>query len=174
NDISLAKNYINKYPKGKHIYKVKKIYKKLKKQKEKEDYAEAKRINTSDVWQKFLNNYPNHWDRKNIKKRIISLKVDEIMQSNETGNLPSFSKTNYGHSAISTVTIHNDTGYELTVRYSGPSIKEIVIPKGKYKTTRLKSGSYKIAASAGGLNYAGTEDLSGNYTSKYYIVTTRY
>jgi len=72
------------------------------------------------------------------------------------------------------VTIENDTGYRLTVRYSGPSVKEIVIPRGSSETTSLSSGSYKIAASANGLHYAGRESLSGSYSSKYYISTSQY
>jgi len=88
--------------------------------------------------------------------------------------LPSFAQTNSGYSSTSSVTIKNDTGYELTVRYSGPSVTMISIPRGGSKTTSLSSGSYKIAASAGGLHYGGRESLSGNYSSSYYISTTRY
>jgi len=141
---------------------------------EENDYESAKRKKSSRVWEKFLKNHPDHWDKSDIEKRIISLKIDEIMNDRNTGELPSFAQTSTAYSSTSNVTIENDTGYRLTVRYSGPSVKEIVISRGSSETTSLSSGSYKIAASANGLHYAGRESLSGNYSSKYYISTSRY
>ncbi|GAW88673.1 hypothetical protein FPC840_390011 [Flavobacterium psychrophilum] len=38
----------------------------------------------------------------------------------------------------------------------------------------MLSGEYRIAASACGSNYAGTESLQGSYSTKYYITTTRF
>lgn len=174
NTISAFKSYLNDFPKGKHRSKVREKIRVIKKANQKNSYEIAKRKNSSYAWERFLKDYPNHWDKTNIKSKIISLKVDEIMGDRNTGQLPSFSQTNYGYSSTSSVTIENDTGHELTVRYSGPSVKMIVIPRGGTKTTSLSSGSYKIAASAGGLHYGGRESLSGSYSSTYYISTTRY
>jgi hypothetical protein len=50
----------------------------------------------------------------------------------------------------------------------------IEIPSGGTSTVYLSSGTYKIAASACGANYAGTESLSGSYGSTFYISRTRY
>lgn len=174
NTISAYNSYLEDFPKGNHRNKVREKISSIKKANQKQAYESAKRKNSSYAWESFLKDYPNHSDRNNIEKKIISLKVDEIMGDRNTGQLPSFSQTNYSYSSASSVTIENDTGYELTVRYSGPSVKMIVIPRGGSKTTSLSSGSYKIAASAGGLHYAGRENLSGSYSSTYYITTTRY
>lgn len=174
NTILAYNNYLNEFPNGNFKIKAQEAVSILKEANQEQAYENAKKRNSSSTWERFLIDYPNHWDKANIKEKIISLKVDEILGDQQTGQLPSFSQTNYGNSTTSTVTIENDTGYELTVRYSGPSIKEIVIPKGSSKSTTLVSGSYKIAASAGGLNYAGREELSGNYSSSYYIRRSLY
>ena len=174
NTISAYNSYLDDFPKGSHRSKVRSKIAVIKKANQKNAYESAKRKNSSYAWESFLKDYPSHWDKSNIKRKIISLKVDEIMGDRNTGQLPSFSQTNYGYSSTSSVTIENDTGHELTVRYSGPSVKMIVIPRGGTKTTSLSSGSYKIAASAGGLHYGGRESLSGSYSSTYYITTSRY
>lgn len=172
--LSLIDKYSDKYPKGKYTNSVKNIKREIITENEKTAYQKAKDINSSMGWLSFLNEYPNHADRENIKDKIITLEVDEIMGKSNTGSLPTFSRTNYGNSSSSSVTIKNDTGYDLTIRYSGPSVIKINIPRGGSRTTNLLSGSYKIAASAGGLNYGGSENISGNYSSSYYIRTSRY
>lgn len=174
NSITAYKDYLEDYPKGKYRRKARDEISTIKRANQESAYANAKSRNSSSVWENFLEDYPNHPEKNNIKKKIISLKVDEIMGDRNTGQLPTFSQSSYGYSSSSSVTIENDTGHELTVRYSGPSVKMIVIPRGSSRTTSLSSGSYKIAASAGGLNYAGRERLSGSYSSTYYISTTRY
>lgn len=174
NTIDAYENYAESYKNGNHYWEAKKIISQIKKEQEKEAYEYAQRINSSYTWEKFISDYPNHWNKKDIEKKIIQLKVDEILRDKNTGELPTFSQTNFGYSSSSQVSITNDTGHELTVRYSGPTVTMIVIPIGRTRTTYLKSGSYKIAASAGGLHYAGTESLSGNYSSKYYITTSSY
>lgn len=174
NSISALNNYLDGFPNGKYRSAARKEIASLKKANEKAAYENAKKRNTSSSWTAFLEEYPKHWDKRNIEEKIITLKVDEIMGDRNTGKLPSFSRTTYGYSSSSSVAIKNDTGYDLTVRYSGPSVREIVIPEGSTKETSLKSGAYKIAASAGGLHYAGRESLSGSYTSKYYITRSRY
>lgn len=174
NTMTAYNTYLEEHPNGSYRSKAREKIASFKKKYEKQAYEDAKRKNTSYAWNEFLKEYPNHWDRRNIKEKIISLKVDEIMGDANTGALPSFSQTNYGSSSSSSVTIKNNTGHSLTVRYSGPSVREIVIPRGGSSTTSLTSGYYKIAASAGGLHYAGRENLSGSYSSTYYISTTRY
>jgi len=173
-EISNAENYITSYPSGKYLYLAKQRLSELKVAKEKTDYENALTQNSSSVWKNFVTSYPNRSDIAEIKKRIIKCEVDEIMGERETGRLPSFDQTNTAYSSSSNVSITNDTQCELTVRYSGPDITMIEIPAGGTRTVFLSSGSYRIAASACGSNYAGIEDLHGDYSSKYYIVTTRY
>lgn len=173
-DISSTVNYISNYSHGKYLSFAKKRLQELKIAKEKSDYENALSQNSSSIWKSFVSNYPSHSDIDEIKKRIIKCEVDEIMGDRETGKLPSFDQTSFEYSSSSAVSITNDTQCELTVRYSGSDIKMIEIPAGRTRTVNLSSGSYRIAASACGSNYAGTEELHGNYSSKYYIVTSRY
>lgn len=173
-DLINTENYLLNYAKGKYSSLANQRLLQLKIANEKASYENALSLNSSSVWKTFISNYPNRSDIEEIQKRIIKCEVDEIMGDSETGKLPSFDQTSYEYSSSSVVSITNDTQCELTVRYSGSDIKMIEIPAGGTRTVYLSSGSYRIAASACGSNYAGIEDLHGNYSSKYYIITSRY
>lgn len=122
----------------------------------------------------FLEDYPNYKDANAIRDKIIRLEVDEIMGNRNTGQMPTFNQNGYSISSASSVEITNNTGCSLTVRYSGVDVKMIEIPQGGTRRVTLSSGIYKVAASACGENYAGTENLSGSYSSTFYIETRRY
>lgn len=173
-DISYAESYISKYPRGKYIGKAVARRSELKVLNMQKAYDAALNQNTSYVWKKFLEDYPNHVEAAAIRKKIIRLEVDEISGDRETGQIPSFNQYNSSYSSNSSVAITNNTGCELTVRYSGPDAEIITIPSGGTRKVYLSSGSYKIAASACGANYAGTESLHGEYGSTFYITTSRY
>ena len=72
----------------------------------------------------------------------------------------------------------NGTSYTLTILYSGPDSKRLVINAGGTKSVRLKNGQYRVAASVSAANvsnYAGSENLNGgSYNVDYYISTYRY
>lgn len=174
-DIATVDNYLQNYPKGKYTSKAKAKKATLKELNQKQAYDNASSQNSSYAWKKFLEDYPNHPEASAIKKKIIRLEVDEIIGNSKTGSMPSFEQYgNYGYSENSTVEIKNNTGCELTVRYSGPDVKMITIPQGSSRTVYLSSGSYKVAASACGANYGGSEDLHGSYGSTFYISHSRY
>lgn len=137
-------------------------------------YDEAVNSNSSYAWKRFLEDYPDHPNKSSIKEKIIRLEVDEILGDRETGRMPSFDNYSTSYSSNSSVEITNNTGCNLTVRYSGVEAKMIEIPSGGTRTVYLSSGTYKIAASACGANYAGTESLHGSYGSTFYISRTRY
>jgi len=172
--ISAYETYLSVHPDGSYRSKARDKIWEIKQQEKANDYKRAKAINTSSQWKMFLVSYPNHPEKYAIESKIIDLEVNEILGDRNTGKLPSFNQTSYGNSYSSNVTIKNDTGYELVVRYSGASTRKIVIPRQGSKTTTLTSGTYKIAATANGLHYAGREQLNGNYTSSYYISRSYY
>lgn len=173
-DISNTEDYISKYPKGKYISNAISRKNELKKLNMQKAYDEAVNSNSSYAWKRFLEDYPDHPNKSSIKEKIIRLEVDEILGDRETGQMPSFSSYSSSYSSNSSVEITNNTGCNLTVRYSGVEAKMIEIPSGGTRTVYLSSGTYKIAASACGANYAGTESLHGSYGSTFYISRTRY
>lgn len=166
--------YIRDYPNGKYRDLASSRLKQLTIENEKIDYENAVSNKSSASWKSFILKYPNRSDIEKIKELIIKYEVEEIMGDRATGELPTSNQIGYGNSSSSTVSIRNDTECELIVRYSGSSIKQIYISAGETRSVELSSGSYKIAASACGYNYAGIEQISGNYSSKYYITTSRY
>lgn len=173
-DISNTEDYISKYPKGKYISNAISRKNELKKLNMQKAYDEAVNSNSSYAWKRFLEDYPDHPNKSSIKEKIIRLEVDEILGDRETGRMPSFDNYSTSYSSNSSVKITNNTGCNLTVRYSGVEAKMIEIPSGGTRTVYLSSGTYKIAASACGANYAGTESLHGSYGSTFYISRTRY
>lgn len=173
NEITPTQNYLNQYPTGKYTSLATTRLSELIVLKEKSDYENAVASNNSSSWRSFIENYPNRDDIDEIKRKIIKCEVDEIMGDQNTGELPPAQRTSgWGNSSSSTITISNDTQCELTVRYSGSDIKMISIPAGRTRSINLSSGNYRVAASACGSNYAGSESLSGDYSSRYYIVTS--
>lgn len=173
-EISNTEDYIVKYPKGKYIKNAVSRKSELKKLNMQKAYDDALSSNSSYAWKRFLDEYPDHPNKSSIKEKIIRLEVDEILGDRETGRMPSFDNYSTSYSSNSSVEITNNTGCNLTVRYSGVEAKMIEIPSGGTRTVYLSSGTYKIAASACGANYAGTESLNGSYGSTFYISRTRY
>lgn len=173
-EISNTEDYIVKYPKGKYIKNAVSRKSELKKLNMQKAYDDALSSNSSYAWKRFLDEYPDHPNKSSIKEKIIRLEVDEILGNRETGRMPSFDNYSTSYSSNSSVEITNNTGCNLTVRYSGVEAKMIEIPSGGTRTVYLSSGTYKIAASACGANYAGTESLHGSYGSTFYISRTRY
>ena len=173
-DITFTESYISKFPNGKYIIRAKSRRVQLKELNMVKAYEAAKQQNTASAWKIFLEQYPNHVEAEAIRKKIIRLEVSEIMGDRETGQIPSFDRFNTSFSSNSSVEITNNTGCELTVRYSGPDVEMVAIPSGATRTVYLSSGSYRIAATACGANYAGTETLQGQYGSRYYITRSRF
>lgn len=173
-DISNVSTYIDKYSNGKYISQAKSLKETLKIQNMQNAYESAEQRNSSSAWKEFLSEYPNHNEASNIKKKIIKLEVDEIYGDSETGKMPSFEQYNYGNSSTSTVKITNNTGCDLVVRYSGTEIEMITIPEGSTRSVSLSSGNYRVAATACGHNYAGSENLAGDYSSRFYISSSRF
>jgi hypothetical protein len=174
NSIETVDDYLQNFPKGKYTTKAKSRKSELKASNLKQEYDNAVTENTSSAWKNFIENYPNHPQASAIKKKIIRLEVDEILGNSQTGAMPASQQYGNGHSSNSTVEIKNDTGCELTVRYSGPDVKMVTISAGSSQTVYLSSCSYRVAASACGSNYGGSEDLHGKYGSSFYISHSRY
>ena len=69
------------------------------------------------------------------------------------------------------------SGSRVSKRYFTPFccvvIKKSPFLKDTFSTKKIKisSGNYSVAASACGYNYAGTENLNGDYSVKYYIAS---
>lgn len=136
-------------------------------------YSEAIKTTSVSDLKLFIENNPQHTKIKKLKIRLIDLEVDEISRNESTGQMPQSEKTSSSNSETSKIEITNDTSCELEVRYSGRDSKMIVIQSRQTQTISILSGDYRVTASACDSNYAGTETLSGNYQSSYYIATTR-
>ena len=140
-------------------------------QKEKDLYAEAQKANDADTWKDFIKLYPEHPQREKINDIIIKLEVDAIF-AGEFEEIPSANRIGEANLVTSNISIKNSTQYTLTVRYSGPENRKIIISPSSTEKVKLKSGNYRVTASVNATrvsNYAGTESLSGGYESNYYI-----
>ncbi|MDC2826203.1 hypothetical protein PHA51_09210 [Rodentibacter pneumotropicus] len=132
-------------------------------------YEEALSKNNSKIWYKFLEQNPEYKGNRDIQDRITRIEVDEILGHKDTGALPQAERQSSQYSENSRVEIENRTGCLLTIRYVGNSVLKRNIVQGRSETLYLKSGYYKVAASACNKNYGTTENLSGDYSVSYYI-----
>lgn len=132
---------------------------------------------TIAAYNKYLKFHPSGSHAATARKKVIDLEVDGIFAGSH-GTLPSMDRTYYGYSSTSSVTIHNGTGYTLTIYYSGNSSKKVSIPAGQTTSFSMPNGEYRVAASVSSASvrsYAGRESLiGGGYEADYYISTSRF
>lgn len=135
-------------------------------------FEEALVTTSIDDLENFIEKNPDHKNFEKLKARLIDLEVDQIFQDKNTGKMPTSDKVGESNSGISEVSIKNDTSCELIVRYSGIDSRMISIPENQSRSISMKSGDYRVTATACGESYSSSEYLSGNYSSSYYISTT--
>lgn len=140
-------------------------------------WSRACALNTRDAYEKYIAMYPNGAHTAEATRRIIDLDVDDIFK-HDHGDLPGMKQVETDDdSPTCVIMIENNTQYILTVFYSGPDSKKVLVgPYGKGSVT-LPVGHYKIAASVPPANirpYAGSGNLSGGrYETGYWIATSR-
>lgn len=141
-----------------------------------DDFNWLKKKNDLGMFRQFVARFPSHREIESAKKIIIDLEVKEISEG-KYGELPAAQPTRRGGSVVK-VEVANDTGYELTVLYSGTDSQKLVIPVGQTGRTTLPPGDYRVAASVNATsvtNYYGQNTLeAGEYSSNFYIETTSY
>ena len=137
----------------------------------------AQRVNTLTAYNRYLELYPKGAHAKAADKKVIDLSVSNIF-AGDHGTLPGMDKTSYSSSGRNTISVSNDTQYTLTLLYSGPDSKRLVLYPRSSGTVSLPNGTYRVAASVAASNvrsYAGTETLTGgSYDVSYYISTSRF
>lgn len=131
--------------------------------------------NNIPAFEKYRELYPKGAHASLCEKKLINLKVDQMFDGKH-GTLPNMTQTGYGGGYSSYITVTNSTEYTLTLLYSGPDTKRLVIPAGGTSSIRLSNGHYRIAAYSSGTgvgSFTGTETLDGGeYCAEYYIQTS--
>lgn len=137
----------------------------------------AQKQNTLTAYNRYLELFPKGAHAKAADKKVIDLSVTNIF-ARDHGTLPGMDRTSYSSSGSNIITVSNDTQYTLTLLYSGPDSKRLVLSPRSSGSVRLPNGTYRVAASVAATNvrsYAGTETLSGgSYDVSYYISSSRY
>lgn len=138
----------------------------------------ANKIGTYESYQRYIQLYPNGAHKSKANKIIIDYEVTHDF-SGEHGSMPAMEKTSYGSGKFSTVTVTNQTAYDMTLLYSGEIESErLVIHSGVTQSVKLPNGNYRISARVNTSNvipYIGSETFSGgNYSASYYISSSRY
>lgn len=136
-----------------------------------DDLEWVKEQDSLEHYRRFISSFPRHPSKEWIEKRIIDLEVAEIA-AGEHGELPSTAPQSLGGTEVE-IEVKNDTGYPLTLRYSGPDSKMLVISVGESGKASLLPGKYQVAGSVAGSsarNYYGTETLEGGiYAWNFFI-----
>lgn len=126
-------------------------------------------------YKKYLEHHPKGKHAKQAERRLIDLEVSAVF-AGEHGILPSMDRGYSTGASYSVIEIENRTQYDLTVSYSGPDSKRMVIHPYGTRSMRIGNGSYRVAANVGHgvIPFAGTEYLDGSYfSSAFYISTVR-
>ena len=133
-------------------------------------------LNTKESYQKYISLYPRGPHRAQADRKLVDAKINDIFKNNHN-TLPAFTHVQEDNKPTSTITMENTTEYPLTVMYSGPEIRSVVIEPGSRMSITLKNGSYRVAASVptGSIApYAGAQVFTGGrYETGYCIVNTR-
>ncbi|MBR1798520.1 MAG: hypothetical protein IJ761_01280 [Bacteroidales bacterium] len=132
--------------------------------------------NTLAAFGKYLGLYPKGKHVREAEKRYVDLDVASVF-AGKHGTLPQMDKGYSTGTSYSVIEIENRTQYELTVSYSGPDSKRVVLQPGATKKVNINNGHYMVAARCGHgvIPYAGQENLDGSYySSSFYISTSRY
>lgn len=138
----------------------------------------AYKNDTYESYLKYIKLYPKDIHKSKANKKIIDFEVARDF-AGEHGSMPAMDKTGYRNGHFSTITVTNQTSYEMTLLYSGGTESErLIINGGGTKSIKLPNESYRISAKVNASNvipYVGNETLTGdNYSASYYISSTRY
>lgn len=141
-------------------------------------WGTATSLHTAEAYERYLTLYPRGGHRAQAEARLVDLAVDKIV-SGEHGSLPAMEQTRRSvGSRMAQISVRNSTAYSLTVMYSGPTSKRLVLSPHSSGSLSLVRGNYRIAASvdaAGVRPFAGNEQVEGgSYEVEYYIQTYQY
>lgn len=173
NTIEAFEGFLQRHPESTYAAEANKHLNSLKA--EQRDWDKARKRDTIKGYQTYLKQHPNSPFADVAAARIVDLEVADIMRQPH-GDLPSASRIGGSSGgSYSTISIHNDTRYRLTIRYSGPESFKVVYAPHEKGAVEVLRGNYKVTASvdaANVQNYAGEEvSDGGEYESVYYIET---
>jgi len=129
-----------------------------------------------DTYRQYQALLPEGIYAEEAEKKIIDLEVEAVF-GGKYGSMPAMDRS-YSADNMTTneIEVYNNTSYMLTILYSGPESKRIIIQPKQRSNYELPIGKYKVAASVSASNignFAGTEKLEGgSYSVEYYIYTT--
>lgn len=132
--------------------------------------------NNQASYEKYLELHPKGKHTKQAERKLIDIEVAAAF-AGEHGILPQMDKGYSTGTSYSVIEIENRTQYDLTVSYSGPDSKRMVISPHATRSMRIGNGNYRVAANVGHgvIPFAGTEYLDGShFSSSFYISTTRF
>lgn len=140
-------------------------------------WAKAKRYNSVRYYDRYMKNFPNGNHYSEAERAIVDIELKKIL-SGKYGTMPQMlSLPGYNRGILSTIVVENKTDYTLTVLYSGPTSKKVVLKPDEEKTVKLGNGKYTVAASvkaANVQNYVGHETLNGDFYSSSFYIETRF
>ena len=131
--------------------------------------------NSKQSYERYMSMYPSGAHIAEASCRLVDAQVDEML-ANAHNSLPNIIRTEPDDESLkSTVIIKNNTGYPLTVYYSGLQSRSVIIqPDGK-ATVTLDNGPYKLGASVPPSYihpFAGKTSLEGGvYEIGFWVVT---
>lgn len=139
-------------------------------------WERARSIDSKDSYQRYIAMYPEGSHRAEATTRMIDAEVRDILNGKHDA-FPGLEHVYVDDDAItSTMLIHNNTGYPLTVLCSGTDSKRVLIAPDASDTVTLTNGYYNVAASVPPAHirpYAGSVTFTGGgYEVSFYVVNS--
>lgn len=183
-DVVMLSAYIEKYKKsifdreykGKYIDMAQARMESLEWITDEDAWRTAKKNSDIISFRKYMSLYPNGKYYNEANKIIIDLEVDNVFHGSY-GKLPKMDRRGSNReSSRNIISVENSTSYTLTLLYSGPESKRLIIRPLVTQSITLINGNYRIAAFVNAnhvRSFAGNEYLTGgNYHVSYYIKTS--
>lgn len=138
------------------------------------DWQSAIEKNSIKSYEEFLRDHPDSFFKDEAESRVVDLEVQEIL-SKDPPRMPTAERVEWvPNREFTVVNIHNNTKYDLVVRYSGTESFKVTLSPMEKGSIEVANGTYNVTASVTATdvqNYAGREDCDGsNCQIEYYIV----
>lgn len=134
----------------------------------------AKKLDTIEAYQQFIEASDNPEEKEQARKRIIDLEVANIARGKHSDLSAQHNNPyRYSSSGYADISIKNSTDYPITVMYSGRDSQKLIIPAGHTQSIHIQAGNYSIAVTTEQPNvipFYGNETIaSGGFEITYYI-----
>jgi hypothetical protein len=115
-------------------------------------WKSARLTHSTAAYLAFLSSSPTSPFAEEAKARLVDLEVADIRKRNPEALPRSEEVSAVRGRSYSVVNVHNNTSYQLTLRYSGPDTFKVLFAPNEKGSIEILVGKYSVAASVAAAN----------------------